>query len=563
MFKIKHWLWCFITIILLTSPTWAITEENTVEVAPLITAVEFRGNFNVPDKIVSDAIFSRVGESLSQTKVRTDIKSIYSLGYFKDVTVAFEKYFYGTKVVYMCVENPAIAGISIEGNSAIPTTQILAIMRTATKKVLNFRFLQEDIKAINQLYQDKGYSMAHVIDTSMDETNNHLTIKILEGKVESIAIEGNELTQNYVIMREIDTKVGDVFNEQVFAKDLRRVYNLGFFSEVIPNVQPGSTMDKIIVVLNVKETRSNTVNFGGGYGEREGMFGFIDLSINNLFGTARGLLIRGQAGQQLQTYQFKYTDPWFIPERLGARTAFSFKRWYTIGQELYISTQNETSNGGEISFGKSLSDELKTSLTMGIERVEPYQTATFEPYDSNTIGFSVSYDTRDFWLNPSSGVMYSLALKQGWKNAVSANTTFFKATPDLNWFFPIIKNQVLALHLGLGAATTYVPISELYWCGGANSVRGYSPSETRIGRLKIIGNIEYRLNFNDTFQGVFFVDFGDAWDTGGITTSRFMTGWGPGVRLNTPLGPIRLDYGVGAGRTFSEGIIHFSIGQAF
>ena len=65
------------------------------------------------------------------------------------------------------------------------------------------------------------------------------------------------------------------------------------------------------------------------------------------------------------------------------------------------------------------------------------------------------------------------------------------------------------------------------------------------------------------FQGVFFYDWGGAWNSGLPETSTFLSGWGPGVRVNTPLGPIRLDYGVAGGKAFAEGIMHFSIGQAF
>ena len=87
--------------------------------------------------------------------------------------------------------------------------------------------------------------------------------------------------------------------------------------------------------------------------------------------------------------------------------------------------------------------------------------------------------------------------------------------------------------------------------------------DARTGTRKFIFNIEYRLNFTDMFQGVFFYDWGNAWTVGAPDPGAFLSGWGPGVRINTPMGPIRLDYGVPGGKTFSEGIMNFSIGQAF
>jgi len=65
------------------------------------------------------------------------------------------------------------------------------------------------------------------------------------------------------------------------------------------------------------------------------------------------------------------------------------------------------------------------------------------------------------------------------------------------------------------------------------------------------------------FQGVLFFDWGNAWDEGWPDPYQFISGKGFGIRLNTPMGPIRLDYGIGSNRSFSQGALHFSIGQAF
>ncbi|MBI5078734.1 BamA/TamA family outer membrane protein, partial [Candidatus Saganbacteria bacterium] len=140
---------------------------------------------------------------------------------------------------------------------------------------------------------------------------------------------------------------------------------------------------------------------------------------------------------------------------------------------------------------------------------------------------------------------------------------FTKLGWDINHYHPLFENQVLAAHAGVGIGIGDVPIGEIYWAGGANTVRGYYPAEAKKGKRKIITNIEYRINFSELFQGVFFCDWGNAWDTGGPLTEQFISGWGPGIRVNTPLGPIRLDYGVKGGKAFGEGIMHFSIGQAF
>jgi outer membrane protein insertion porin family len=229
---------------------------------------------------------------------------------------------------------------------------------------------------------------------------------------------------------------------------------------------------------------------------------------------------------------------------------------------VYLSDEDKIRNGWDLSVSKYLSKNFSVTYTFGSEKVDPYDTATFEAYLEDSIGVTVSYDTRDIWLNPTCGALYSLSLKEGWQYS-SSYGGFFKTSLDLNQYIPVVAGQTFAVHVGGGAGFGDVPEGELFWAGGANTVRGYSTSDTKTGRKKFLVNLEHRVTFNDIFQGVIFFDWGNAWESGFIVPSEFITGWGPGVRLNTPLGPIRLDYGIAGGKNFGEGMIHFSIGQAF
>jgi outer membrane protein insertion porin family len=289
-------------------------------------------------------------------------------------------------------------------------------------------------------------------------------------------------------------------------------------------------------------------------------------------------MLKSQWGTNLTTYQLKYYYPWFLPDYFGPRASLTSRIWNTAGQDIYGNEiQDAIRVGWDTALTRPFSENFSHTFTIGSENVRPDPAATdtstisFDAYTTDFVGYSLSYDTRDYFMNPTEGQLYTVSVRKGWTTTGSEVSNYTKLGLDLNDFISLGKNQVLALHGGVGAGFGDVPIGELYWCGGANTVRGYSPSDARLGVRKVLFNIEYRYTFNEVFQGVIFYDLGDAWgdvENGAATgsgpdASQFMSGRGAGIRLNTPMGPIRLDYGIGDSRAFGEGIVHFSIGQAF
>jgi outer membrane protein insertion porin family len=265
----------------------------------------------------------------------------------------------------------------------------------------------------------------------------------------------------------------------------------------------------------------------------------------------------------------------------GPRTSMTYRVWNTSGPDFYgdlFPNINTMRVGWDVALSRPFADYYSNTLSFGSETVRAWSTEddtttstdSFEAYMSDFLGYALSYDTRDFWMNPTEGKYYSFSVREGWKKtAITTNYTKFGV--DLNEFLKIAQSQVLALHSGFGIGFGDVPFGEYYWCGGANTVRGYGPSEARLGIKKVILNAEYRYTFNEVFQAVLFYDFGTVWGdiVNRMTAGQdpdytgFMSGRGFGIRLNTPLGPIRLDYGIGDKKAFGEGILHFSIGHAF
>lgn len=259
----KVWLLLFLLLFIGAAQA---AERNLATFPARIASLVVRGNNTIPQREILDAVFSKTGEALDPERIRNDLKAIYALGYFEDVTVAYEEVENGTRVIYQVVENPVLAKINIEGAGAVSSSEISSLMKLKVGGLLNYKTLRDDLAAINDNYRKQGYTLARVVDVSVSPDKTAVDFKVVEGLVEEVSLEGNATTLDYVIKREMKTKAGAVFNEEVLAKDLRRVFNLGFFSEINPIFEPGSTTDRVRIILKIKETRTNTINFGGGWG---------------------------------------------------------------------------------------------------------------------------------------------------------------------------------------------------------------------------------------------------------------------------------------------------------
>lgn len=511
--------------------------------------------FKPTAEIISQAqIICQPGDAALQEKIDSDAKSIYALGYFQEVTGSTTPVAGGVRVVFQVKENPVITSLVFQGNTVYSSAQLLAAMKTETGQILNYNDLQEDLRHIeDDLYHSAGYTVARVVDVQTDLAKGTLTIKIIEGLVEKITISGNDVTKDYVILRELNTRIGQPLNTDVLRKDLQKVFNLGYFKNVSPDIAQGDIAGEIVLLIKVEEQKSSSFNVGGGYGQREGWFGFADLNLDNLFGSGQAILLRGQFGQNLSNYQFRYYQPWL----LANHTSFTFRRWYTVGKDIFVSQQNEKRNGWDIALGKPLTDELKGTVTFKDESVTP---ETDPYYLVRSLEFGLSYDTRDVWMNPTTGSLYTASYEVA-GGLMACTVDYRKYGLDLNQFFRIADKQVLAVHGGGNLAQGDIRQEEKYWLGSANTVRGYDTAVT--GTKRLLFNIEYRYSFSDIFQAVLFFDAGQIWDHSPAAVDVRRSGKGFGFRLNTPLGPIRLDYGIGDYKNFSEGVFHFSIGQAF
>lgn len=545
-----------------------------------ISDIKFVGFSKENKSLAKQELSIKIGDTVNSFKLERNIKNLENVGVFKSVNGKIIPQGSSAIVQFNAVENPKISEISFSGNSTYDNTVLFALISSKVESAYNLNTVRKDIKSIEGYYHDNGYIQAKVYRLeNPDESNGKLIFHIAEGIIENFSITGNSKTRDYVILRELDIQPGQAINSEELQKNLRRVFNLNYFTEVKPNLKPSSTSPNAYdLELELVERETNgSFSFGGGYSPSSGFSLFSDLFWDNIFGSGQLIMLKGNFGLgtgqsgRTTTYQFKYHNPWMWDKR----KSFTFRTWYTNGSFNSISSfsngvtlRNESRRGFDVAVGIPHTYDLRTSHKAKYESV--YLPDIPDGYFIYSYTFGIGYDTRDYRINPREGVYHSASVEQGLKFRLNA-VDFTRVDLTFRKFIPTFKKQAFALRAEYGylrspeLSTTTRFANQLYRVGGSYTVRGYDDFYPFAnGHAQAIYSIEYRHLFNQDFVAYLFADTGYAANSGVDVVNlldKYQVGKGVGVLFNVPgLGPIRLDFGLD---DLGESRIHFNVGHAF
>ena len=568
----------FLTVLFILSSLCLVLADNQGK----ITAIVLQGNENISKDLIISQIASNLGDVFSKENIEDDVKAVYGLGYFKDISIKLEPFREGYKVVFVLEEYPPIEEINISGNTAVTKEVMREVMILSEGQIFSQKILKNDLERISQIYKDRGFLLINVKDINYDK-EGRLWITIVEVRLEKIIIEGNDSTKEKVIVREITIDSGDLFDFKIVKKSLQNIYNLGHFEDVTMRLEPSSEEDAVILVIKVIEKNTGKFGVGAGYSSEDGLLGFVSYEENNLFGGGQKIEADIEVGSRT-TYKFSFLEPWFAgtPTSLGFEVYDSIHHVEDKENDVLIGEYDEEKLGGRLIFGRKIGDSYKLGLEIKTEIVSYELISGVLPDDTNegqTNSFtpSIVYDTRDDVFDPTSGWYHTFSLEKA-GGFLAGDYDFTKYNLNLRTYISTefiidlldvtnrskltdtIEQGVIALRAIGGLADTALPSFAAYKVGGMNTVRGYDSNEFS-GDTALVLNAEYRFPLAENFQAVVFADWGQAWGIGeSIDLADLKFGKGIGVRFDTPIGPIRLDYGIGES---GDGKTYLSIGQTF
>lgn len=573
-------------------------DDSAIEaqVGKTITSVDFEG---IPEEVkakLAPLIQSKPGSTVTVEGIRNDVASLGSIGVFSQIRPVFVSVPEGVKLTYQLVSNPVVKNVEFSGNTVFTSDYLKSIMQIPKDSVLNFVLVNQKLREIEDLYLKQGYMLVSIpnVQVSADGT---LHIDISEGIVEDIVIVGNEKTKNYVITRELKLKKGKPFNKFLASRSMERLYNLGYFEDVNMKLLPGKTNEHdVIIEIDVIEQKTGIVTVGAGYSDADGTVGIVELGDTNFRGTGDKVNLHwefGGAGDG-KNYTLSYTRPWINDngDSLGAsifNRIYKYDDYDANGDK--VAEYDKRRKGWNLTWGH-VSDEYRTNYFNFESSKESYDDhdgfETGEVMDkylaknnitdyhdsdwykaimdnfgtTNSFTFTHVFDNRDNYFNASKGRRISFAAQWG-GHGLGGDYDFYKFTAEGRFYKALGNGHILALRLMGGYIDGDVSYGNLFDLGGSGTLRGYEDDQFK-GKKMYAATLEYRFPIAKKVQGVLFTDAGSTWgiDEGKIPwyTDDDSLNWsvGVGIRLQTPIGPIRLDYGHGDRNKFN-----FSFGTQF
>ena len=561
------------------------------------------------EQLIRQAVQTRPGQPTTLEQLQNDVSILRSSGFFQQVDVQTEELPQGWQVTYI-VEPLVVRSLQVTGARELDPAIAIQALQPLIGQPINPSILQEGVDQINQWYFLNGYKLSQVEGFEATPAGD-MTILVIEPIVREVNYqfvndEGSPVdddgdpvtgrTRDSVIQPAIQLQPGTVFNEDQALDDVERLRDLGFFEAVVVDVElDGEFAD---VTYNLAERLARRVNFGGGYNTDIGLFVTVNYSDRNFGGIGDQLNLGVQVSVRGVQFGTRFTSPYreSHPNRLGYSIfAGSQRRLSPVFSEEVELPNGDRVRENRIGGGFSLMrpvGEWDAELGFSYNRVSlrdedgdlfaedelgnELSASGTGADDLFLLSLEVTRDRRDNPENPGAGSVLTLGTEQSlpigqgdiFLNRLQASYAYYVPL-DLLGHGHQDNPEVVAFNVQAGTIIGDLPPYEAFALGGTNSVRGYREGRVGSGRSYALAAVEYRFPILDPVGGVLFADFatdlGTADDVpGNPADARDKPGdgfgAGLGLRVDSPFGLFRLDFGV---NDQGDNRLHFGFGQRF
>ena len=498
-------------------------------------------------------------------------------------------------ITIVIVEGPQyhVHKLTITGYEHSSDVRIRAFLKMKEGSVYSPKQLRDDAKAVADAYGSGGYVDLVITPEGAPAGTGlidvHYTIEEgVRSFVNRINIEGNTRTKDKVIRREVLVAPGDVFNTVRVDTTKKRLENLGYFAKVETYPEDTDIPGRKDLTILVQEKRTGSLSFGGGFSTVDKLVGFAELTQGNFdifnwpsfTGGGEKFRLRIQYGTERKDFLLTITEPYFLDRRL----ALTGQAFYTEAN--YLSADYDQRNyGGMLELRKPINAYMYGTLGYTLQNVEIFNVAASSPefilsqagtFTESKVFSSLVLDSRDNPLLSRRGqrITFSPAIAGGF---LGGDTQVYALDLEGSQYFRLPKDTILLLNGEIATVSQWgsgneVPIFERLFLGGSNNLRGFpfrevgpqQNGEPIGGQSMARATLEWTFPIIEKARGAIF------YDTGFVNSSAWSFGFnhmasdvGIGLRLDLPIGPLRLDYGYPVMRDGYNGGGHFNFNVGY
>ncbi len=576
-----------------------------------VSQIRFEGNAHVSQKVLRKQMKTR-GKTLihfmdksgrlDEVQLEQDLDKIreyYQDHGFIDVEikdVRKERTEKGPMIITIVIsEGPQyhVRKLTITGYQHTTEPKVRTLLKMKEGSVYSPKQLRDDAKAVADAYGSGGYVDLVITPEGTPAGTGlidvHYTVEEgVRSFVNRVNIEGNTRTKDKVIRREVLVAPGDVFNTVRVDTTKKRLENLGYFAKVETYPEDTDIPGRKDLTILVQEKRTGSLSFGGGFSTVDKLVGFVELTQGNfdLFnwpsftGGGEKFRLRLQYGTERKDFLLTITEPYFLDRRL-ALTGQAF-----YNEANYLSADYDQRNYGfSLDLRKPINAYMYGTLGYTLQNVEIFNVASSSPefiltqsgtFTESKMFSSVVLDTRDNPLLSRRGqrITFSPSIAGGF---LGGDTQIYALDLEGSQYFHLPKDTILLLNGEIATVSQWgngneVPIFERLFLGGSNNLRGFpfrevgpqQNGEPIGGQSMARATLEWTFPIIEKARGAIF------YDTGFVNTSEWSFGFnhmasdvGVGLRLDLPIGPLRLDYGYPVMRDGYNGGGHFNFNVGY
>ena len=512
-----------------------------------IKDVEIAGSEDLLPAPLKISLKLREGATVSLFDIRSDLKDLYSTGYFKDAYAELSRGGENYLLTYRLQENPPFNRIEFSGNRLFTSKELENKISFPQQKVANFKTLQEGLDQVIQLYQNSGYSLAQIKNLDYDSLSGVLKVEVDEGIISKIELSGNKRTKNWMVTRSLPLKQGQPYNSRLIQKGLSNLYSTGLFEAVYLKVlSEDEKKEQKVLRLDLQEKKFTFLRGGAHYNDEYYTEGFIETGDNNVFGIGNEIYAHLQYGKRRENYSLN-----FKADRLF-KTYLTYKLnlyWQREERRIYsehkmVDSFKEKRFGGLFSFGEQIARLGKASLEGRIEKVktEFESTKLKQNYQITSLIFRSVVDNLDKLPFPDNGKYHYLYAELSGK-VFGGDLSYRKFFSSLESYFPLGSRLNFHPKVAIALSDGDLPLAEKFTLGGFGTLGGFYDQELKGDKLLLL-NLGLRYKFYKSWYFTLRYDSGNTWpNLESIKLKNLRNSILSILSVSTPIGPIEFAYG--------------------